>query len=55
MPIQPCSHSPCLNQAQGENKMEKLMSQDKVGGTLTDYHHGQNRLDVGKMNSFIAK
>lgn len=35
---------------------KRLLGQDKGrGGSLTNYHHGQNRLTLGKLIEFINK
>lgn len=35
---------------------ERLMGQGKGReGSLTNYHHGQNRLTLGKLTEFISK
>lgn len=40
---------PLLNWAEEENRMKKLMGWDK-DREVTNCHHGQNRVDLGKIN-----
>lgn len=47
LPTQPLSF-PLLNRAGAENEMEKLVGQNK-DREVTSQHHGQNRLDLGKI------
>lgn len=51
-----CSLSlPCLSRAGGKNRMKKLMGQQKDRGSLTNYSHRKNRLNLEKINLFPIK
>lgn len=51
MPTKLLSHSSSARW--GENTMKKLMSfETRTGRYFTNYHHGQNRFDLGKINLF---
>jgi len=45
----PDTHPAALS-TEGGNKMEKLMDQDKDREINYKYHHGQNRLYLGKIS-----
>ena len=40
---------PLLSRTGGENMMKSLWVEIRTGRTLTNYHHAQNRLNLGKL------
>lgn len=54
--VQPATLSfPLLNRIGEENMMKSSWAEVRMGRSLTNYHHGQRRLNLGKINLFPIK